>query len=161
MKRLERATERLRSGDYKRTLGDLWYAEAEHRADVAALREALSLAEAVLQQADGRVRKEAEMLVSVLASDLDRAQHPPQYVAEAPRARSRLGVVAAWAALVAVVMFVAGLAVLGDLLDTSETREDTAIALVFLSFASALVAVVVTVVWAIVAHRSRRREHSE
>ena len=75
--RLELARERLASGDTKRALAELWHAEAEHRTDAAGLQEALSLAEATVERTEGRRRKEASLLLTVLTSDLTRAPAGP------------------------------------------------------------------------------------
>jgi hypothetical protein len=75
--RLERATRRFDSGDYKKALDDLWHAEAEHRVDKPRLLEARSLAQALVAKTDGRVRKEAETLISVLSSDIKSAGPSP------------------------------------------------------------------------------------
>jgi hypothetical protein len=75
--RLERAEEKITAGSYNKALVELWYAEAEHRADEAGLRQTLSLVGAVKEQTTGRVWKDAEQLESALISDLERAPHEP------------------------------------------------------------------------------------
>lgn len=75
--RLEQAEKNITAGSYKKVLVELWYAEAEHRADEAGLRQALGLVGAVKEQTTGRVWKDAELLESALTSDLERARHEP------------------------------------------------------------------------------------
>jgi hypothetical protein len=75
--RLERATHSVDSGDYKKALTELWYAEAEHRGEERELQEALSLATAVADKTKSRVGREAETLVSTLKAGIGHARRLP------------------------------------------------------------------------------------
>jgi hypothetical protein len=163
--RLERATARLGSGEYKKALADLWYVEAEHRADGPGLREALALASLVAARGTGRgVRKDADLLVSILRSDLDRLQESPTpHVHFAPPTQSRLatilGFTAAIALGVAAVLF--ALAATTFDLSGSATRDKVTAGFFYASIGCAVVFAVATVGWAITALRSAWRARSE
>ena len=75
--RLKRAARSVESGDYKKALTELWYAEAEHRGEERELQKALSLATAVADKTKGRVGREAETLVSTLKADIGHAKRLP------------------------------------------------------------------------------------
>jgi hypothetical protein len=161
--RLERARRRVDSGDYKSALKDLWYAEAQHRVDGPRLQEALSLARALVAKTGGGARSEAETLVSVLSSDLERAglsplegaatEAPLDGVAIEAQANPPFGVVASCTAIVAIVLFLVGVALVADNILVDSTQGDIGSALVLISLASALVSLGAAIAWAVTALR--------
>ena len=159
--RLERATKRFDSGDYKKALKALWWAEAEHRADGPRLREALSLAQALVGEMKGLDRASAEILVSVVASDIERLDRSPlegatteaqleSVAIEAP-AHPRFGLIAGCTALAAIILFFVGAGLVVDNLFTDSAWGDIGAALVLLSFASALVSLGAAIAWLVTA----------
>jgi hypothetical protein len=164
--RLERAAEKVRSAEYKRALGDLWYAEAEHRADKPGLRDVYALADVVASNTKGRVRKDADLLVSVLKSDLERLSDSGAGAFEAvPRERSRLaevlGLLAVAALLLGIAFLVSAVATFD--LSTSGTQLDVSTAFLYAAFGCGALFVVAAIGCAIAASaraRGRRRRKS-
>lgn len=157
--RLERARKRFDSGDYKKALKDLWYAEAQHRTDGLRLQEALSLARALAAKPADGARSEAEILVAVLRSDIERAglsplkgvapEAPLKSVAAEARAHTPFGVVAGCAAIAAIVFFLVGAALVADNLFVDSTQGDIGAALILVSLASALVSLGAAIAWTV------------
>ena len=147
--RLERAASRIRVGKHRKALAELWYAEAEHRADAPRLREALSLAHAVAAETHGRTRSDADILIGVLSSDIERAESAPRL---APNARAAplptLRLISGVAAVAAVVLFVSAFLVMGNVFEASEARADAALALFFGSCAAAALSLACLAAWA-------------
>jgi hypothetical protein len=158
---LERARRRVDSGDYKRALKDLWYAEAEHRVDGPRLQEALSIARALVAKTGGGARSEAETLVSVLSSDIERAglsplegvatEAPLDGVAIEAQPHPPFGVVASCAAIAAIVLFLVGAALVADNILVDSIQGDIGSALVLVSLASALVSLGAAIAWVVTA----------
>jgi uncharacterized protein YbjQ (UPF0145 family) len=73
---LELARLYLEQGNYKKSLSELWYAEAQHRRDAEGTSDALALAEAIAEQADGKVSREAETLSGTLRTRVEVLRQP-------------------------------------------------------------------------------------
>jgi hypothetical protein len=94
------------------------------------------------------VRKDAELLVSVLTSDLDRAEAPTETeAATLPPSRSHAGSIGFGAAAAAVVLFFIGLLGVGATFWEDNIWADLSAAAVLFSFACAAVSLVATGVY--------------